>query len=60
MVGLIELRLLKGLGEVKRVFVTNMFDKQWVGSTFSVDKLRMGISHISKTCFCLLPHRHRK
>jgi hypothetical protein len=37
MVGLIEVRL-EGFGEVKRVSVTDMFDKQWVGSTFYVDQ----------------------
>jgi hypothetical protein len=33
MVGLIEVRL-EGFGEVKRVSVMDMFDKQWVGNTF--------------------------
>jgi hypothetical protein len=37
MVGLIGVRL-EGFGEVKRVSVTDMFDKQWVGSTFYVDQ----------------------
>ncbi len=37
MVGLIEVRL-EGFGEVKRVSVTDMFDKQWVGNTFYVDQ----------------------